>query len=66
MLDGGEDPRDVLAACKEALTLVGDRYEAGEYYLPELIIAGDLMKAVAAMVKPRLTETAAGSTRGAS
>jgi 5-methyltetrahydrofolate--homocysteine methyltransferase len=64
MLDGGADPRDVLAACKEALTLVGDRYEAGEYYLPELIIAGDLMKAVAAMVKPRLTEVVGGATRG--
>jgi len=64
MLDSGTDPRVVLDAAKEALAQVGARYEAGEYYLPELIIAGDLMKEVAAMVKPLLAERTGGATRG--
>jgi len=65
MLDAGADPQDILDATKEALLLVGTRYEAKEYFLPELIIAGDLMKEVAALVKPKLVERAAGrATRG--
>jgi methanogenic corrinoid protein MtbC1 len=60
MLDAGMDPQDILDATKEALLLVGARYEAREYFLPELIIAGDLMKEVAKLVKPRLVQTAAG------
>jgi 5-methyltetrahydrofolate--homocysteine methyltransferase len=65
MLDAGVDPRDVLDAAKEALAVVGARYEAGEYFLPELIIAGDLMKEVAAMAKPLMVERSGGAaTRG--
>jgi 5-methyltetrahydrofolate--homocysteine methyltransferase len=54
MLDAGEDPQAVLDAGKEAMTIVGDRYEDGEYFLPELIIAGDVLKAIGDMVKPKL------------
>jgi 5-methyltetrahydrofolate--homocysteine methyltransferase len=54
MLDAGEDPQSVLDAGKEAMTVVGDRYEEGEYFLPELIIAGDMLKAIGDMVKPML------------
>jgi methanogenic corrinoid protein MtbC1 len=54
MLDAGEDPQAVLDAGKEAMTVVGDRYEDGEYFLPELIIAGDMLKAIGDLVKPKL------------
>jgi methanogenic corrinoid protein MtbC1 len=64
MLNAGTDPRDLLDAAKDALSVVGARYEAGEYFLPELIIAGDLMKEVAAMAKPLLAEQTGGKTRG--
>jgi methanogenic corrinoid protein MtbC1 len=64
MLDAGTDPQDILDATKEALQLVGTRYEAKEYFLPELIIAGDLMKEVAALVRPKLAQRAGGVTRG--
>ncbi len=60
----GADPNAVLEAAKEALGVVGQRYEAREYFLPELIIAGDLMKAIAALVKPRLAEAAPARPRG--
>jgi len=64
MLDDGTDPQVILDACKDAMALVGSRYEAREYFLPELIIAGELMKEVAVLVKPRMAETAAGPRRG--
>ena len=64
MLDGGTDPQLILDACKDAMGLVGTRYEAREYFLPELIIAGELMKEVASLVRPHLAEVAAGPRRG--
>jgi methanogenic corrinoid protein MtbC1 len=54
MLDASEDPQTVLDAGKEAMSIVGDRYECGDYFLPELIIAGDMLKAIGELVKPKL------------
>ena len=48
MLDAGIDPQVVLDASREAMTIVGNRYEKKEYFLPELIIAGDLLKEIGA------------------
>mgnify|MGYP005846536441 CR=1 FL=1 len=55
MLDAGEDPQVILNAASEAMTIVGDRFEKKEYFLPELIIAGDMMKAIGELVKPKLS-----------
>ncbi|MCU0507309.1 MAG: cobalamin-dependent protein [Anaerolineae bacterium] len=60
MVDSGVDPNVVLDAGREAMTIVGQRYEAKEYFLPELIIAGDMLKAIGDIVKPKLAEQRAG------
>ena len=59
MLDAGEDPQVILNATSEAMRIIGSRFDEGEYFLPELIIAGDLMKQIAELVKPRLATKAA-------
>lgn len=59
MLDRGEDPQTILDAGSEAMALIGARYEAEEYFLPELIIAGEMMKQIGDLVKPRLSANAA-------
>ena len=41
MVDTGADPTEILGAAREAMDIVGQRYEAGEYYLPELVMAGE-------------------------
>jgi 5-methyltetrahydrofolate--homocysteine methyltransferase len=61
MLDAGEDPQAVLDAGKEAMSIVGDRYECGDYFLPELIIAGDMLKAIGELAKPNLRAQATQS-----
>jgi len=60
MLDAGTDPQEILDASREAMAIVGNRYERKEYFLPELIIAGDLLKEIGALVKPRLSARGAG------
>ena len=63
MLAAGVDPQDILDACREAMTIVGQRYEAGEYFLPELVIAGDMLTAIGDRVKPLLQSQTAGSNK---
>ncbi|MBW2063762.1 MAG: cobalamin-dependent protein [Deltaproteobacteria bacterium] len=54
LLDGGEDPMNILNACKEAMEEVGNRFEKGEFFLPELVMAGEMLKQISEFVKPKL------------
>jgi len=54
MIEGGEDPMKILDACKEAMNTVGKRFEKGEYFLPELIMAGEILNQISDIVKPKL------------
>jgi len=56
MLDGGEDPLQVLERCRAALEIVGQRFEAGKYFLPELLMAGEMLKKISQIAKPFLTK----------
>ena len=51
-LDSGAKPMDVVKAMSLGLEVVGNRYENGEYFLSELIMAGIISKEVSAMLKP--------------
>jgi 5-methyltetrahydrofolate--homocysteine methyltransferase len=52
MLDGGEDPFAVLDLCRQAVEIVGKRFEEGKYFLPELMMAGEMLKQISEMAKP--------------
>jgi len=43
-LDSGEDPLAIIANCREGMADVGKRYEAQEYYVSDLIMAGEVFK----------------------
>jgi methanogenic corrinoid protein MtbC1 len=64
MIDSGTDPQVILDASREAMAIVGTRYEHKEYFLPELIIAGDLLKEIAKIVKPKLKAQAGNTSKG--
>ena len=57
-LEAGEDPLKILGQCREAMTIVGERFSTGEYFLPELIMAGEIMAGITEIVKPELMGTA--------
>ena len=56
MLESGTQPLDVLEACRKALDVVGQHFEDGTYFLPELMLAGEMMNQISEMVKPKLAE----------
>jgi methanogenic corrinoid protein MtbC1 len=56
MVEGGSDPLEIMGAAREAMGIVGERYEKGTYFLPELILSGVMLSQIAEMVKPKLTK----------
>jgi len=44
----GVSPAQLLEECREGMTLIGKRFESGEYFLSDLIMAGEIFKAAAA------------------
>ena len=45
---------DILDIGREAMQIIGERFENGEYFLPELMVSGDILAAIANKVKPYL------------
>lgn len=56
MLDSGTDPLEALEACRKAMEVIGQRFEDGDCFLPELILAGEMLRQVSDKVKPRLQQ----------
>src|SRR5512137_3139864 len=64
MLDKGTSPLEVLGNCREAMTIIGQRFEAGDCFVPELILAGEMLRQISDVVKPKLTQTAGAKKVG--
>ncbi|MBW7850344.1 MAG: cobalamin B12-binding domain-containing protein [Rhodospirillales bacterium] len=52
LLEERHDPLRVLELCRHAMDIVGRRFEEGEYFLPELVLAGEMLEQVGAIAKP--------------
>jgi methanogenic corrinoid protein MtbC1 len=56
MLDSGTSPLDILNNCRQAMEIIGKRFETGECFIPELIMAGEVLSQISALVKPHLQQ----------
>ena len=52
----GVPPTEIVAACQAGLAQVGNRYETGEYFISELMYAGEIMKVVMQDLEPLLRD----------
>ncbi|MDR2946890.1 MAG: cobalamin-dependent protein [Candidatus Adiutrix sp.] len=50
----GKPPQAILDAFQAGMAEIGKRYEAGEYFVAELIMAGEMMNAGSEKIKPHL------------
>ena len=53
-LGGGVAPLEIVKALQEGMVEVGNRFESGEYFLSELIMAGEIMKGAMDILEPHL------------
>ena len=54
LIESGEDPLEILGSCSKAMEVVGKRFETGEYFLPQLVMAGEMLRQISEMLKPKL------------
>ncbi len=64
LLASDADPVTILDDCRAAMEIVGKRFEVGEYFLPELVLAGEMLKEIAVLVKPQLQQSGSVHKRG--
>lgn len=57
-LEQRTDPILILDDCRTAMQIVGKRFEEGQYFIPELILAGEMLKTISAEVKPYMNQQA--------
>ena len=55
MDNDGESVQEALEACQEGMKIVGDRFEEGEYFVGDLIYAGEILTEATNIIKPALT-----------
>lgn len=53
------DPLEILDSCRRAMEIIGERFEAGDCFVPELILAGEMLKQITEKIKPMM----AGDTK---
>ncbi|MBU0993211.1 MAG: cobalamin-dependent protein [Proteobacteria bacterium] len=55
MIDDNIDPMKILDAYRDAMAEVGRRFEEGKFFIPELILSGEMLNAASEKIKPLLT-----------
>ncbi len=64
LLASGADAVGILADCKAAMDVIGEKFASGEAFIPELIMAGEIMTGVSAKLKPHLVGSAPAEKLG--
>ena len=54
LIRSGAGVVDILETCRRAMEEVGKRFETGDCFVPELILAGEMLKEISEKVKPLL------------
>ena len=63
LLEEKKDPLRVLELCRNAMDIVGKRFEEGEYFLPELVLAGEMLDKIGAVAKPLIKQGSGGEQK---
>jgi 5-methyltetrahydrofolate--homocysteine methyltransferase len=53
-LNEGSDPLEILEDAREGLKIVGERFSCGDYFIPDLVFSGEILRRVAKLVEPYL------------
>jgi len=63
-LNAREDPLKILDDARRALEIVGKRFSDCEYFIPDLVYSGEILKQITDMVRPKLTKAAEAKRLG--
>jgi methanogenic corrinoid protein MtbC1 len=57
-LGKGEDALKILDDARAGMEIVGKRFASSQYFVPDLVYSGEILRAVSELVKPKLTQAA--------
>jgi len=64
LIADGTNPMDILEDARSAMEVVGKRFERGEYFIPDLMMAGEILRGISDIVKPLLESDGRGTKKG--
>lgn len=62
LADGGTEAPKAMEACQEGMAIIGERFEANEYFVGDLIFSGEVLTEVLDKLKPVLNQDSAQKT----
>jgi trimethylamine corrinoid protein len=51
----GDNPMKILEDSRKGMEIVGKRFSSGEYFIPDLIYSGEILREINEIVKPKMT-----------
>jgi len=57
-LNAGDDPLGILNDARRAVEIVGKRFSDCEYFIPDLVYSGEILKSITEIVRPKITKAA--------
>jgi methylmalonyl-CoA mutase cobalamin-binding domain/chain len=54
MMESGVDPVEILEMCREGMSIVGERFERGDFFLSEMVMAAEIFNQIMEQIRPQL------------
>jgi trimethylamine corrinoid protein len=64
LLAAGADPLSILDDARSAMEIVGKRFEIEEYFIPDLVLAGEILRTISDKVKPLINKEGTSVKKG--
>ena len=62
-LDEGTDAMSLMDEAKEGMSIVGGKFADEEYFIPDLVFSGEILKGVVALLEPHLKGSGEGAKK---
>jgi methanogenic corrinoid protein MtbC1 len=62
LLESGTPPKDIIVALRDAVQIIGEKFECKDYFLTELVMGGEMFTQAAELIKPYI-KTGDGSKK---
>ncbi len=63
-LEGGIDTNDILNGLSRGMEMVGQKYETGEYFIPDMLTAAEAVEAGMTVMEPYLVKEGTSGAKG--
>ena len=60
----GENPIQILEECRRGMIIVGERFQSGDYYLAELMLAAEIFNGATAILEPYMANVRPSESLG--